>query len=48
MTDASFLNTVGKKSPVLLRISTVGAESGSADMVRDVHGWSTSKHQVNE
>lgn len=39
ITSASFLNTVGKKTDVLLRVSTVGPESGSADTVRDVHGW---------
>ncbi|KAK9369427.1 putative catalase [Lipomyces kononenkoae] len=39
ITSASFLNTVGKKTEVLLRISTVGPERGSADTVRDVHGW---------
>lgn len=39
ITSASFLNTVGKKTAVLLRISTVGPERGSADTVRDVHGW---------
>ncbi|OQD98356.1 hypothetical protein PENSOL_c009G10744 [Penicillium solitum] len=39
-TCASFLNKVGKKTPVLQRVSTVGAESGSADTSRDVHGWS--------
>lgn len=39
LTSASFLNTIGKKTPVLLRISTVGPERGSADTVRDVHGW---------
>lgn len=39
ITSASFLNTVGKKSDVLLRISTVGPERGSADTTRDVHGW---------
>lgn len=39
ITSASFLNTVGKKSEVLLRISTVGPEAGSADTTRDVHGW---------
>lgn len=38
-TCASFLNTVGKKTPVLQRVSTVGPESGSADTTRDVHGW---------
>ncbi|KUL81825.1 hypothetical protein ZTR_09058 [Talaromyces verruculosus] len=39
ITSASFLNSVGKKSEVLLRISTVGPEAGSADTTRDVHGW---------
>ncbi|CAK7205677.1 catalase A [Sporothrix eucalyptigena] len=29
----------GKKTTVLLRISTVGPERGSADTIRDVHGW---------
>ncbi|KAK5989051.1 Catalase [Cladobotryum mycophilum] len=39
ITSASFLSKVGKKSDVLLRISTVGPERGSADTTRDVHGW---------
>ena len=39
MTCASFLSDVGKKTRCLLRISTVGPERGSADTVRDVHGW---------
>ncbi|KAL1904093.1 catalase A [Sporothrix stenoceras] len=39
ITSASFLNTIGKKTKVLLRISTVGPERGSADTTRDVHGW---------
>lgn len=39
MTCASFLNEVGKKTKCLLRISTVGPERGSADTVRDVHGF---------
>ncbi|QKX59781.1 uncharacterized protein TRUGW13939_06923 [Talaromyces rugulosus] len=39
ITSASFLNTVGKKTEVLWRVSTVGPESGSADTTRDVHGW---------
>ncbi|GLI74388.1 catalase A [Penicillium ochrochloron] len=39
ITSASFLNKAGKKTPVLLRVSTVGPESGSADTSRDVHGW---------
>ncbi|KAB8079413.1 catalase-like domain-containing protein [Aspergillus leporis] len=36
---AGFLSKPGKKSPVLLRVSTVGPEAGSADTTRDVHGW---------
>ncbi|KAE8406687.1 catalase core domain-containing protein [Aspergillus pseudonomiae] len=39
ITSASFLNQVGKKTPVLWRVSTVGPEAGSADTSRDVHGW---------
>lgn len=39
LTCASFLNKAGKKTPLLLRVSTVGPESGSADTTRDVHGW---------
>ncbi|EEQ29332.1 catalase [Microsporum canis CBS 113480] len=39
ITSASFLNKVGKTTPVLWRVSTVGPESGSADTLRDVHGW---------
>ncbi|KAJ5674236.1 Catalase mono-functional heme-containing [Penicillium macrosclerotiorum] len=39
ITSASFLKKAGKKTPVLLRVSTVGPESGSADTARDVHGW---------
>jgi catalase len=39
ITSAAFLNCFGKKSKVLLRISTVGPEKGSADTVRDVRGW---------
>ncbi len=39
LTDADFLNSVGKKTEVLTRISTVGPNSGSADTIRDFHGW---------
>lgn len=39
ITSAKFLNGVGKKTPALARISTVGGEKGSADTVRDVRGW---------
>ncbi|KAK6544670.1 hypothetical protein TWF694_001358 [Orbilia ellipsospora] len=38
-TDAKFLNGIGKKSKVLLRVSTVGPERGGADTIRDVRGW---------
>ena len=41
ITDAKFLNGVGKKTPLLSRISTVGGEKGSSDTVRDVRGWAT-------
>ncbi len=39
ITSAKFLNGIGKETPVLVRISTVGGERGSADNVRDVRGW---------
>ncbi|KAH0848660.1 Peroxisomal catalase A [Fonsecaea pedrosoi] len=39
ITDADFLNGIGKKTEVLTRISTVGPEAGSADTIRDFHGW---------
>ncbi len=38
-TKASFLNTVGKKTPTFLRFSTVGGERGSADTERDPRGF---------
>jgi catalase len=38
-TSAAFLNGLGKKSKVLLRVSTVGPEAGAADTIRDVRGW---------
>jgi len=34
-TKAAFLNTVGKRTPVAIRFSTVAGEQGSADTVRD-------------
>ncbi|KAF2720606.1 catalase P2 [Polychaeton citri CBS 116435] len=40
LTDAKFLSEVGKKTPILTRISTVAGEKGSSDTVRDVRGWS--------
>lgn len=41
LTDAKFLSSIGKKTDIMTRISTVGGEKGSADTVRDVRGWST-------
>lgn len=40
LTCAKFMNGVGKKTPVLFRLSTTGGEKGSADTVRDVRGFS--------
>ncbi|OAL21116.1 hypothetical protein AYO22_08273 [Fonsecaea multimorphosa] len=39
VTDADFLNGIGKKTEVLMRISTVGPARGSADTVRDFRGF---------
>lgn len=38
-TRAAFLNTVGKRTPVLARFSTVAGEQGSADTARDPRGF---------
>jgi catalase len=38
-TKADFLSTVGKRTPVFLRFSTVAGELGSADTVRDPRGF---------
>src|ERR1700694_6152219 len=38
-TRAAFLNTVGKRTPMLARFSTVAGELGSADTVRDPRGF---------
>jgi catalase len=38
-TSASFLSTVGKRTPVFARFSTVAGELGSADTVRDPRGF---------
>jgi catalase len=40
ITSANWLNGIGKKSKVLSRISTVGANKGSAETIRDVRGFS--------
>ncbi|MES2662232.1 MAG: catalase [Pseudomonadota bacterium] len=39
-TSADFLNEVGKKTPVLVRFSTVAGNRGSMDTARDVRGFS--------
>jgi catalase len=39
LTDAAFLNGIGNQTEVLMRISTVGPERGSADTVRDFRGF---------
>jgi catalase len=36
---AKFLDTVGKRTPVFARFSTVGGEKGSADSERDPRGF---------
>ena len=36
---ADLFNEVGKKTPVLVRFSTVGGEKGSADTARDPRGF---------
>lgn len=36
---AKIFNAVGKKTPIAVRFSTVGGESGSADTVRDPRGF---------
>ncbi|HLO42381.1 MAG TPA: catalase [Phycisphaerales bacterium] len=38
-TRAAFLNTIGKKTEVFLRFSTVAGERGAADAERDVRGF---------
>jgi catalase len=38
-TRATFLNQVGKRTPLLVRFSTVAGELGSADTVRDPRGF---------
>lgn len=38
-TRAAFLNTIGKRTPMLARFSTVAGELGSADTVRDPRGF---------
>jgi catalase len=47
VTDADFMTGIGKKSEVLMRISTVGPRAGSADTVRDFRGFAV-KFKTNE
>jgi catalase len=47
ITDADFLNGIGKKTDVLMRIPTTGPERGSADTVRDFRGFAI-KFKTNE
>ncbi|KAG7092070.1 hypothetical protein E1B28_008451 [Marasmius oreades] len=39
LTAASFLSEKGKRTPMFVRFSTVAGSRGSADTVRDVHGF---------
>jgi len=39
LTCADLFSEVGKKTPVLVRFSTVGGEKGSADTARDPRGF---------
>ncbi|KAJ1909698.1 catalase A [Tieghemiomyces parasiticus] len=39
LTRAGFLGSVGKRTPIFTRFSTVGGESGSADTARDPRGF---------
>lgn len=39
ITSANIFSEVGKKTKVLMRISTVAGEKGSPDTVRDIRGW---------
>jgi catalase len=39
LTAASFLGAKGKQTPAFVRFSTVAGSRGSADTVRDVHGF---------
>ncbi|PQE12399.1 Catalase B protein [Rutstroemia sp. NJR-2017a BVV2] len=41
ITAASFLGAEGKETPVFVRFSTVAGSRGSADTVRDLHGFAT-------
>ena len=38
-TKANFLNGVGKRTPLFIRLSTVGGEKGSSDTERDPRGF---------
>lgn len=47
ITDADFLNGIGKKTETIMRIPTTGPERGSADTVRDFRGFAV-KFKTNE
>ncbi|KAI0833907.1 catalase [Hypoxylon sp. FL0890] len=47
LTDADFLTGIGKKTDVLVRISTVAPERGAADTVRDFRGFAM-KFKTNQ
>ena len=46
-TRARFLSTVGKRTPVFVRFSTVGGEKGSSDVARDPRGFAI-KHYTED
>jgi catalase len=47
LTRAAVFSAVGKRTPVLVRFSTVGGEKGSADAARDPRGFAI-KHYSTE
>lgn len=47
ITDADFLNGIGNRCEVLMRIPTTGPEKGSADTVRDFRGFAI-KFKTNQ
>jgi catalase len=46
-TRAKYLSSVGKRTPVFVRFSTVGGEKGSSDVARDPRGFSV-RHYTEE
>lgn len=43
-TSAKLFSSIGKRTPIAVRFSTVGGESGSADTVRDPRGFAVKFH----